>query len=585
MYDVLRRAVLEIDSAGRRRLWLLGFAMSASAVLDIVSVGSIIPFTTLLVQPDSIASNSHFARAMTWMGAATARELTVYLGLATLAFLVIVNALQVWTVWLLLDFTWAQGRKLSGRLLEAYLSRPYAWFLTRHTSGLLNMLFQEVQRTIGNVLDPALVIVARGVAALCLIGFLIYLNPLVALGATILFGGAYGALYLLLRPYVARTGIEAKAAREAAHKAATEALGGIKDVKLNGLARLMLVQYDVSWHAMAHREAVTRMMANAPRFLLEMVALGGFILGALFLATPGSSQGSAVPLLAAYAFAGYRLMPSLQQIYASITHLRYNVVSLESILSDISEVVARIPDVKAPVGPSPFRDGRIALEGVGFAYSGANQPVLREIDAVIEPKTSVAIIGQTGSGKTTLVDLVMGLLEPTDGRVVVDGVALAPENIACWQAQIGYVPQNLYLTDDTIAANIAFGIPRDEIDMARVARAAKAAYLDGFIDSQLDEGYETRVGERGARLSNGQRQRIGIARALYRNPKILILDEATSALDYETEQVVMDAVTGLSHELTIIMIAHRLHTIEACDVIYEVQGGKLRRLPQGARAA
>ena len=237
------------------------------------------------------------------------------------------------------------------------------------------------------------------------------------------------------------------------------------------------------------------------------------------------------------------------------------------------------------MGPSPFRDGRIALEGVSFAYSGASQPVLRGIDAVIEPKTSVAIIGQTGSGKTTLVDLVMGLLEPTDGRVVVDGVALAPENIACWQAQIGYVPQNLYLTDDTIAANIAFGTPRDEIDMARVASAAKAAHLDGFIDSRLDEGYETRVGERGARLSNGQRQRIGIARALYRNPKVLILDEATSALDYETEQAVMDAVTGLSRELTIIMIAHRLHTIEACDVIYEVDGGKLRRLPQGERAA
>ena len=577
MYDVLRRAIIGIDSGGLRKLWFLGFAMSASGVLDVVGVGSIIPFTTLLVQPDIVVSNPYFAHAMTWTGASSPRELTIFLGLGTLAFLVVVNALQMWTVWLLLDFTWSEGRKLSARLLESYLARPYAWFLRRHTSGLLNMLFQEVQRTIGSVLDPALVIVARGVAALCLVGFLIYLNPVVALGATILFGGAYGTLYLVLRPYITRTSIEAKQAREETHKVATEALNAIKDVKLNGLARFMLARYDIPSHAMARREAVTRMLANAPRYLLEIVALGGFIVGALFLAAPAHEQGSAVPLLAAYAFAGYRLMPSLQQIYASVTHLRYNIVSLESILRDITEVEARIPEAEAPRGASPFREGRIEFEGVAFEYSGAREPVLRGIDAVIEPKTSVGIIGQTGSGKTTMVDLIMGLLEPTDGRILIDGVALSSENMAHWQAHIGYVPQSLYLTDDTIASNIAFGVPPHEIDLTRVARAAKAAHLDTLIEDS-PKGYDSQVGERGARLSSGQRQRIGIARALYRNPKVLILDEATSALDYETESAVMDAVMRLSHKLTIIMIAHRLHTIKSCEFVFEVRDGKLRRL-------
>ena len=585
MLDIFKRTWLEIDATGRRQLLVLGLAMTAAAVLDVVGVGAIIPFTMLLVQPDVLAGNPVLQRLASLTGISDGRDLMLVLGFGTLAFLVIVNALQVWTTWLLLDFTWQQGRLLSGRLLASYLARPYAWFLGRHTSNLLNTLFNEVQRTVGSVLDPALTIVARGSAALCLIGFLVYLNPFVALAATALLGGAYVAVFALLRRMVSRAGVQAREAREEAHKAASEALGGIKDVKLNGLGAFMLERYNAPSQGMARHEAMVRMMAFAPRYLLEIVALGAFILGALYLGRTGTAQstGTAVPLLAAYAFASYRLLPSIQQLYSSLTVLRFNIVSLEAILADIHGAPTLVPS--STDAAASFPKGRIEFAQVEFTYPGTEVPVLQGISDVIEPRTSVAFIGQTGSGKTTLIDLLMGLLEPTRGQILVDGIALTPANGAGWQSQIGYVPQNLFLTDDTIAANIAFGIPRAQIDMRRVEKAAQAAHLADFVTTKLEKGYDTIVGERGGRLSNGQKQRIGIARALYRDPKVLILDEATSALDYETEQAVMETVDGLSHALTIIMIAHRLHTISGCDAVFEMQNGRLRRVSADERLA
>ncbi len=579
MYQLFKRTFQEIDAAGRRRLVMLAIAMTVTAILDVVGVGAIIPLTALLVQSDVVATQPHFQRLMVMLNLASARDLTVVLGLATLAILVVVNLLQVWTIWLQLDTTWQQGRKLSERLLAAYLSRPYAWFLQRNTSALINTLFQEIVRVVGNVLDPVLTLASRGVAALCLIGFLVYLNPWVALAAIVLLGGAYGALYLVLRPVITRAGEQAQREREVAHQAASEALGGIKDVKLAGLQGFMLARYAAPSAALARHEAITRLMAYAPRYVLESIALGAFIIGALVLARPATGEPSAVPLLAAYAVAGYRLLPSLQQMYASMTLLRYNVGSLEGIMKDITEGEAESRTAgKRPSALAQPGDGRITLEAVSYSYPGAANPaVLQDVALEIRPKTSVALTGETGSGKTTLVDLILGLLQPTAGRILIDGELLTRANVGDWQSRIGYVPQNLYLIDDTIAANIAFGVSHGEIDMPRVIKAAIAAHLHEFVTSKLELGYDTRVGERGSRLSNGQRQRIGIARALYRNPQVLILDEATSALDYDTEEAVIDAVNSLSHELTIIMIAHRLHTIEACDEHYVVFDGGLRR--------
>jgi ABC-type bacteriocin/lantibiotic exporter with double-glycine peptidase domain len=576
MLTPLRNVVARTDKHGRWQLAVLSFALSAAAVLDVVGVGAIIPFTMMLVQPDALATNPILLRLMRLTGVTSPRELMITLGLATLAVLVIVNAFQTWSTWLLLNFTWQQGRLLSGRLFAAYLSKPYGWFLVRNTSDMVNTLFQEVQRIIGSVLDPALTIVSRGVGALSLIGFLVYLEPSIACGTMLVLGGAYAALYLVVRRVLARASERAKDAREEAHRIATEALGGIKDVKLSALERYYLARYATPSQAMVRHEVITRMMAHAPRYLLETLAIGIFIVGALVLSAPGGDNVSAVPILAAYGFAGYRLMPSLQQIYASFAMLRANLNSLEAILLEIADSERRPPDAR--VDAQAFANGKIELTSTSFIYPGSDRKIVHDIDLVIEPKTSIAIIGKTGSGKTTLIDIIVGLLPPTSGTVAIDKISLTPENATGWQTQIGYVPQVLYLSDDTIAANIAFGVPQQEIDMDRVVKVARMANLDAFVSGQLEQGYATPVGERGTRLSNGQRQRIGIARALYRMPKVLILDEATSALDYETEQAVLDALNELAHEVTIIMIAHRLHTIEACDAVYEMQEGRLRRI-------
>ena len=574
MFESLKRAIVLLDATGRRRLVRLCLVMLAAALVEVVSVGAIVPFTTMLVKPELIETNALFAKLAAWTGLGGSREFTLLMGVLALVLLVLGNALQLVTTWLLLRFSWAQGHLLGTRLLATYLSRPYGWFLTRNTSDMLGSLFIEVVRVVGNVITPALTIVTRGVTALCLIALLIVIDPNMALGVAALLGGAYGALYALLRPIIARAGSAARAAREAAHRTASEALGGIKDVKLNGLAPFMLARFEPQSSAIARHETMSSMMAQAPRYLLETVALGAFIVAALWLSRDGGGSGSAIPVLTAYAFAGYRLMPSLQQVYAALTHLKYNQASLDALVAEIADPSGTAPPTAA--GPQPFSAGRITLSKAGFTYQGAEQPTLQAIELVIEPKTTIAIVGRTGSGKTTLIDLMLGLLEPTSGEITVDGTPLTPATIPQWQTLIGYVPQNLYITDDTLAANIAFGVAPGSIDMARVRDAARTAQLHDFIEG-LEDGYQTRAGERGSRLSNGQRQRLGIARALYRNPSVLVLDEATSALDTETERAVMDATLALAGKLTIIMIAHRLHTIAACDAVYEMKDGALSR--------
>jgi ABC-type multidrug transport system fused ATPase/permease subunit len=300
----------------------------------------------------------------------------------------------------------------------------------------------------------------------------------------------------------------------------------------------------------------------------------------MYLVSRGEPTTNIAPLLALYAFAGYRLMPALQQLFASLTSLRFNAPSLDVLYRDLGgdggadfDAMERLErSLQAP--RLPFAR-ELHLRSVGFRYEGTTTPALRDIDIVISPLTSVGIVGPTGCGKTTTVDIILGLLSPTEGKVLVDGVEITSQNLAGWQKNLGYVPQHIYIADDTIARNIAFGVPDGEIEMDAVRRAARIANIADFIESELPEGYQCRVGERGLRLSGGQRQRIGIARALYRDPRVLVMDEATSALDGITEESVMEALRTLSRKKTIIVIAHRLTTVKECDVIYLLERGAI----------
>ncbi|PKP67594.1 MAG: ABC transporter ATP-binding protein, partial [Alphaproteobacteria bacterium HGW-Alphaproteobacteria-5] len=350
---------------------------------------------------------------------------------------------------------------------------------------------------------------------------------------------------------------------------------GIKDVKLLGLEQTYLARYHTPSRRLGESASLGQVIGEMPRHLLEAIAFGGMILLALVLLARGSGQlVDVLPTLGVFAFAGLRMIPAMQQIYLALTQMRYIGAMLDNVHRDTVETGARSPRA-LPEVPVLRLGERLDLVEVSYAYPQAGRGVLQGLSLTIPARTTAGIVGGTGAGKTTAVDLILGLLAPDSGEIRVDGVPLTPGNLRGWQRTLGYVPQQIFLLDDTVAANIAFGIPPESRDMAAVERAARLAELHGFVTEELPQGYETMVGERGVRLSGGQRQRIGIARALYHDPDVLILDEATSALDTLTERAVMEAVANVAHAKTVIMIAHRLSTVKGCDTIFLLDRGRL----------
>ena len=320
-------------------------------------------------------------------------------------------------------------------------------------------------------------------------------------------------------------------------------------------------------------------VAEANDKALEAIALGGMVAIVLALLVSGAGVAELLPILGVYAFAGYRLLPALHDVFQGVGRIRYGTGSLDEVAEMVNDIDTGIPTSDAFVDRSeiePLRlDRELRLDGLTFRYASAERPVLADIDLTIPALASVAFVGPTGAGKTTVVDLVLGLLEPDAGRIVVDGVEVKGDTVLRWQRSLGYVPQSIFLTDDTVAQNIALGVAEDEIDYVALRRAAEIAQIHAFIEDELDEGYDTVVGERGIRLSGGQRQRLGIARALYHDPDVLVLDEATSALDGATERSLFEALQRLAGEKTLITIAHRLSTVRECDTIYVLQAGRI----------
>jgi len=343
-------------------------------------------------------------------------------------------------------------------------------------------------------------------------------------------------------------------------------------VKLASLEKVYVQRFASPAQTYAQHQASAQVISQLPRFALEAIAFGGMLLVVLYLMARSGGFAEALPVVALYALAGYRLMPALQQVYGAITQLRFVGPALEALHRDISDFQ---PFYEYENGNLQPLTQSIAIKNIFYRYPNAARLALKDVSLNIKARTTVGLVGATGSGKTTTVDLILGLLEPNAGTLEVDGKIIDKSNRRAWQRCLGYVPQQIYLSDDTVAANIAFGVAPEAIDQIAVERAAKIANLHEFVSNEMPDGYKTSVGERGVRLSGGQRQRIGIARALYHNPQVLILDEATSALDNLTEQAVMEAVHNLGHNVTIILIAHRLSTVKECDTIFFLDKGEI----------
>ena len=472
-------------------------------------------------------------------------------------------------------FVFMRGYTIGSRLLAGYLGQPYAWFLNKHSAQLGANILTDVNKVVGQAMMPAMRLLSQGVMTL-------RADRAARRGAAEGGAGARADARRQLRADLHRGAPPAHALGEARYQAnharfqvAGDAVGGIKDVKILGLEAVFLRRFRVPALAVARYDAESAAIGEIPRYVLEAIGFGGMLLFVIvMLATGEGNLGAVLPVLGVYAFAGLRLFPSLQQVYSSFTGLRFARPTLDKLHADLMETRGgAAPD--EPSSAALRLQDRLELAGVEFAYPRAGRQALRGVDMGIPARTTVGLVGGTGAGKTTVVDLILGLLEPQKGVIRVDGTPITAANRRAWQRAIGYVPQAIFLTDESVAANIAFGLPPEAIDRAAVERAARIAELHDFVMTELPQGYDTPVGERGVRLSGGQRQRIGIARALYHDPDILIMDEATSALDNLTERAVMDAVHNLGHAKTIVLIAHRLSTVRACDTIFMMEKGRV----------
>jgi len=571
----------------RRRRWQLLLVFGAMLLMGFVStlgIASIMPFMAVVANPDVVHENRWLAWAYEAGGFDTPNQFLFALGFLTLGIIAASNGISALTTWLVARFTHSLNFDLSRKLLEKYLSQSYAFYLGRNSSRLAKNVLAEVNAVVNGIISPVVQLFAKCITTILILALLLYVDVVLAVIVAVVLGVLYGSVYLLVRSKQTELGRRKVEANSQRYKAAHEAFGGIKDVKVLGREAHFVRAFSVPAYRYARTNASNSIISSIPRYALETIAFGGILIIVLYLIQVYRDLGQVLPIISLYAFAAYRLMPAFQGILSSLTRMRFNLAPLDDLYSDLvgdrlehqreSCVLADSANHEhEAVGKIEF-ENEIVLDRVSFSYPATDRPALGNISLTIPKNTTVGLIGQTGAGKTTLVDILLGLYEPTSGIMSIDGKALNRDDLISWRRRIGYVPQQIFLGDNDITRNIAFGIPEREIDLGAVERAARTAHIHEFVES-LPDGYGTRVGERGVRLSGGQRQRVGIARALYHNPDVLVMDEATSALDNLTEDAVMDAIRELSGKKTMVLIAHRLSTVENCDCIVMLEDGQV----------
>ncbi len=581
MFDLITKLNTILEPKERRNALILFIMMFFTGLVEMTGVASVIPFLAVMATPKVIESNRYLAWMYDYFNFQSSNMFLICLGCGVFVVVVSGLGLNSLTQYATIRYTRMRGYSLSARLMKAYLSHPYSWFLDRHSADLGKTILSEVEQVISGVLMPFAQLLTRAVLAICLIGLLVVVNPLVAISATAMFGLSYGLVYTMLRQYLTRIGQKRIKANQERFQVAHEAFGGIKEVKAAGLESGYIGSFEKPARGYARYQSHSQIISAMPRSVLEMISFGGILI--ILITMLFSRQGNVaevLPIMGVFAFAGQRLLPAVQSVYQSATTIKYGMPALDALHKDMVDIMPGIEGqtpsmLPQDIGPMGLSD-RLELKQVDYVYPKSQAYALKNVTLKIIANTTVGFVGSTGAGKTTAVDVILGLLPPRNGLLIVDGKPIFEDNLVSWQRTIGYVPQQIFLADDTITANIAFGIPKEKVDVDAVMRAAKIAELHEFVERELQNGYDTLVGERGVRLSGGQRQRIGIARAMYHDPDVLIMDEATSALDNLTERAVMGAVHHLGNKKTVLLIAHRLSTVKNCDTIFLLERGELK---------
>ena len=577
MMRSLKHLVEILPSEERPKSLYLIFMLIVMAVLEVIGIGSIMPFLAVISNPQIIHENKWLAWAYSTLGFADTRRFLFVTGFFTLGIFLVKNGFNAWVVWVQYRFAYRNNYKLAVKLTRAYFSMPYDFFLDTNTSNHRKNILSEVNNVIAKFLIPLIALIAQALVALFIVALIVLVDPLLALMVTLILGVPYLIIYQLLKRTITTLGLKRLDANKFRYKALDQSFGGIKDVKI--LGKEAYFQKEFSKHQKILTDSVGKMhfFNEIPRFIVESLAIGGLLTILLYMLGRDQSMQQIIPVFGLYAVSARRLMPALRSVVSSMNSLRANQPALELLYGDFKGKEEYLEDsAKRRSGTRKLTlEKELELSDLSFSYSSQKDEVIHHIDLKIAANSAVALVGPSGGGKTTLADIIMGLLEPKTGCMQVDGKKIDAGNIAQWRQNIGYVPQQIYLNDDTVTRNVAYGIPDAEIDFERVKKATRLAAIYDFVVNELPEGFETAIGEKGIRLSGGQRQRIGLARALYNNPDVLILDEATSSLDGITEASISKALNQLAGKKTLIIIAHRITTVKRCDMIYFIDKGRI----------
>lgn len=552
------------------------FVVLIGAAAELCGVYVILPVVELATDPAAVQTNRYCRWISNITGITDSKDIMLVLIACIIALYIVKNVYLSWQAYAINSYSKNTRLHFSTKLMEAYMKQPYSYFLNKNTAEIL----RSVNTDTGNmytVVTNLLQIISQGLTSALLITGLLISSFWMTVMVTVLLALCALLIILVLQKKMRALGKEYQRVGAGIIKTVKQSFEGIKEIKIMNKERFFIENYRTVYKNATRIELIYNLMSYIPKYLIETIAIGGILLYLALIIAGGGDMGALLPQLSLFAVAAFKLLPSVNALYANYGNVMYNKASVDLIYHDIREVQAVTDGALTDKEVEKLRfEKEITVNSLSFAYDNMDQNVLEDISFSIEKGKSVAFIGESGGGKTTLVDNILGILKPQKGSVLVDGVNIN-EIMQSWHRDIGYIPQTIFIMDDTVRRNVAFGVRNEEIDDEKVWEALREAQLESFVKN-LEHGLDTEVGEAGTRLSGGQRQRIGIARALYHAPDILVFDEATSALDNETEKEVMAAIDALHGSKTMLMIAHRLTTIENCDHVYSVENRKLKQV-------
>ena len=575
MFKLINNLFNLLSPYQRRRFYVLQLLVILMTIVEILGVASIIPFMALVGDMTQLQQDTFIAKFYQISGINSESQFVFILGICVLIMLFISMVISVFTVWGLSMFANKIGTEIADRLYAHYLNQDWLFHASGSSAQLTKKIATETMRVTGAVLVPLMQLNSKVILSLLMsISIFVYDPKVAAIGLSI-FAISYFFLFKGVRNRLNTNGIAISEVNEERFRLMNEGFGGIKDVLLMGRDNDFINRFNKTGKTLAYSQGINAALAQAPRYFVELLAFGSMISLILYLiVSHNGNLGMILPIISVYAIGTIKLLPAFQQIYSSIAIIRANIPAFESIQQDLYDSSLREETSKKVEEGYLHPKKQISLEKVRFTYPNKKEPALDGLSISIPINSVIGIVGPSGSGKSTLIDILLGLIEPDQGKLKIDNKIIDSKNCRSWQNTIGFVAQNIFLSEGSIAENIAFGIPNNEIDFKQVEYALKLAHLTELTKS-LKEGIHTKVGERGIQLSGGQRQRIGIARALYHKAEVLVFDEATSSLDGITEKMIMEAIHNFSGQKTIILIAHRLKTVQKCHKIFFIDNGKV----------